>query len=544
MPTILETIREYEQDILSMIAESWGINQQVDAHKNIAKQIAVLMGDPATAKEIYESMPPDVKTALHAISLKKGRVTWEQFVRKFGDIREMGAIRREKERPDRQPVSVSEHLFYRGLIGRAFFDSEGGLKEYAFIPDELSHAFKVTGESEKEKMHIPLAKKQRLLTTEADDRIIDHAATLLAELRKSIRPNEVTLNNPDIPSRFLIELLMEGGTINTGGNLHADQIKDFLEMDRPSTLFFLAEVWMKAESLNEINFIPQLDIEGGWKNNAVETRMVVLDVLKKLPAGKWIAINDFVSWFQDNHPDFMRTRGEFESWLVKSVETGGYLRGFENWDAVEGSYLRFIIANPSYWLALTDLGNQSRSSSPTHFRKSVKAELILNGEAPDYHWIQRNTFLVDNTGKLIIDRMFPRDIRYQIARFCDLEVSTTNQFIYRITPGSLSRISNQGLKISQLLSTIKKYGKKPIPKNIAAALQRWETHQTEAVVEAAVILRVQNQKAIEQLLKSQAGEYIIERFNPTTVSIKKGAAPFIQAALLNMGIFSDIEPEV
>ena len=40
MPTILETIREYDEDILIMIAESWGIELEFDTKKKPAEQIA------------------------------------------------------------------------------------------------------------------------------------------------------------------------------------------------------------------------------------------------------------------------------------------------------------------------------------------------------------------------------------------------------------------------------------------------------------------------------------------------------------------------
>ena len=49
----------------------------------------------------------------------------------------MGAARRERERPDRAPVSVTETLFYKALIGRAFFETSQGLREFAFIPEEF-----------------------------------------------------------------------------------------------------------------------------------------------------------------------------------------------------------------------------------------------------------------------------------------------------------------------------------------------------------------------------------------------------------------------
>ncbi len=49
----------------------------------------------------------------------------------------MGAGKRDRERPHLNPSSTSEYLFYRGLLARAFFDTDKGSQEFAYIPDDL-----------------------------------------------------------------------------------------------------------------------------------------------------------------------------------------------------------------------------------------------------------------------------------------------------------------------------------------------------------------------------------------------------------------------
>ena len=49
----------------------------------------------------------------------------------------MGAGKRDRERPHLKPASTAEALFYRGLLARAFFDTEKGPQEFAYIPDDL-----------------------------------------------------------------------------------------------------------------------------------------------------------------------------------------------------------------------------------------------------------------------------------------------------------------------------------------------------------------------------------------------------------------------
>ncbi len=60
----------------------------------------------------------------------------------------MGAARRQRERPDIHPASQAESLFYKGLIGKAFFDARGGPSEFAYIPDEILPFFPAEREPE------------------------------------------------------------------------------------------------------------------------------------------------------------------------------------------------------------------------------------------------------------------------------------------------------------------------------------------------------------------------------------------------------------
>ena len=77
------------------------------------------------------------KEALVWLDDREGREVWDHFRRQFGEIREMGAGRLDRERPDLAPISPVEGLWYRALIARGFFESDTGLQEYAFIPEDL-----------------------------------------------------------------------------------------------------------------------------------------------------------------------------------------------------------------------------------------------------------------------------------------------------------------------------------------------------------------------------------------------------------------------
>jgi len=57
MPTISETIQEYENDILEMIAEQWGIEEDINPKKSIKQQIASLISNLDLFLEIIDTLP-------------------------------------------------------------------------------------------------------------------------------------------------------------------------------------------------------------------------------------------------------------------------------------------------------------------------------------------------------------------------------------------------------------------------------------------------------------------------------------------------------
>ena len=137
MPTLFDTFRDYAQDQLEMIAEHWGIEEEIDWRNNPVDQLAGYLSDKSLFTEILGSLPESSKNAFRDLVNANGRISRAHFSRSHGDIRDMGAGIRAKERPDRNPASDTERLYYLGFIGIAFFDIDQDPKEFFYLPDEF-----------------------------------------------------------------------------------------------------------------------------------------------------------------------------------------------------------------------------------------------------------------------------------------------------------------------------------------------------------------------------------------------------------------------
>jgi len=527
-----------------MIAEQWGFDIDFIGREISADEIASKMQNEEASDDMFEALSDNDKVAIRALIKHQGKIKWGRFSRRFGHIREMGAIPRKRERPDRNPVSAAEHLFYSGILGRAFFRDKNGLEEYAYLPDELIETLPFPGTQNSELIGLPFHSGKSIRARKWSDGIIHHVTTILAELRKSKETPQRFIKKPETPIPFLRALLIESNMANENDQLDTEKIKAFLKLTKPQAFQTLFQIWRDSVEINEISFFNELKIDGGWKNNPKQFRESLLTLLGNLPSQEWVRLEEIVSWIHTNQPDLLRTAGEYDAWLIKNTTSGEYLRGFENWNSVEGEFIKYWLSGPAVWMGLIEIGASYKEPEDMYLRVSCQAKQLLAGHIPLSDASSNRTVNLEKSGRIVIPRSFPLDIRYQIARFCDLIQADAKKYTYQVTPRSLAGIKRQGLKPSQFIKLIQKFGRKPIPENIIKAVQHWQKNNVEAEVQGAYLLEVKSGDIIEKLKNTSASPYILMQINETTIKITKKGIPFVRSALLDLGIFSDINTDI
>jgi hypothetical protein len=360
----------------------------------------------------------------------------------------------------------------------------------------------------------------------AGDRILDDATTLLAALRLGIEPPETS-----VPVLVLEEFLSVAKIVTESGP-EPEAVKSFLEASREEALNKLVDVWLESESFNELHQLPGLIFEGEWKNQPVVTREFLLNLMETIPEGKWWGLSAFVNGVKDKYPDFQRPSGDYDSWFIKRASDGEYLRGFEHWDQVDGALIGYFISGILFWQGQVDLAAPNGGKAPTAFR--VRSEkLEARSEA--------GKLVVRSNGQVASSRLVPRVVRYQVARFCEWEDPKADEYQFRLTPASLERAGQQGLKVEHLLSLLAKYSSGGIPPVLVRALKRWDANGTEARVQTQAVLRVSRPEVLEELRKSRASRFLGEILGPTAAVVKDGAQSKILAALAELGLLAEEE---
>jgi Helicase conserved C-terminal domain len=533
MPDIYHSLLGHDLGHLRIIAGLWGIEIQSNDLDTAAKELTTFLLDPKLAAELMDSLPPPAREALHALTASNGRIPYANFVRQFGDIREMGAGKRDREHPHLKPASTSEVLFYRALLARAFFDTDKGPQEFAYIPDDLFSLIFVGAQyPERAQGVIPSLQKTEPLGREATpnekahvilatDRILDDATTLLAALR---------LGREISPNQKLVSLLHAAELLKK--NIpQAEATRKFLEASRADALKLLFDAWQESEIFNELRLMPGIICEGEWKNQPLVTRELLLNLLDSVPNDKWRNLNSFINDIKKNYPDFQRPAGDYDSWFIKRESDGQYLRGFAYWDQVDGALIRFFVTDILHWLGMIELASPEEGKEITGFRNTNP-----DSRKPD---IENGKLKISSNGKISAPRLTPRSARYQVARFCEWDKEKTDDYKYRITPQSLTKAKEQGLKVEQLLVLLAKHSDAGIPPALVKALKRWEVNGTEARAETQVVLKVSRPEVLEELRKSKAARFLGEPLGPTTVTVKSGAIQKVMDAITELGLLAE-----
>lgn len=549
MQSLLQTFQDYDFGQLKVIAELWGIPLTAKTKVGAATALAKTLSEGEFISEVLDSLPIEAADVLRRLIAKAGREPMADLARRYGPIREMGPGRRDREKPWREPISPLETLWYRGLIGKTFADSTLGVQEMAYIPIELFSVLPSQPDVRDFSKGFPIKETGNL--DPATHAIYDDTTTVLAYLRK----NPARSYDPDNPQldqlypflrqpesiHLLIILLLDTHILTPDPlepNLEA--MRDYLDRNLVDAQELMLQAWRSSSGWNDLQQTPGISSpQESWPNNPVAGRLAFLDVLGDLPIDQWQNFEQFVLAVKESRPAFQRMAGDFDSWYLFDTQTEASLRGFENWDKVEGRYLNFLISGPLHWLGAIDLGG-IESKRITAFKLNSIAKRFFNQENEIQHDAEDQKISIREDGSILVPHDFAAAHRYQIARFSDWIGVDDTDYVYRLSPSSLSLAISQGLQLKHIRSLIKKTTDKA-PPTFFKALARWEANGREAKLRSAFVLHVADEQ-IMNMLQSNRGtsKYIREILGPTSAIVWQKDRENLYQACLKAGLLLDL----
>lgn len=551
--TLAQCLREVDPVRLEVIAHRWGLEDLPDRRSEAVAALEAQMSDPERVEGMGVSLSADERAALEFLHSVGGAVAWPTFIRRWGPVREMGPGRLRQERPWESPASGAESLWYRGLVYRAVVEGPTGLHEVALIPDELRTLLPLSP--------VPLFRLKPTSPPSSPppltDALLDDLCTLLAYFQvHPVRPTAGGkwpssveaqlarfLRDPD-PGRwaFLSHLLRRLGWLRTdrAGHLRPtpEPVMDWLRASPARQRRTLAQAWRQDPTWDDLRQVPTLRPEetGSWRNDPLLAREAILRHLSACSPGEWYRLSDFVAAIKEADPDFQRPDGNYDTWYIRDTVSGEYLRGFENWERVEGALIRHLVTGPLTWLGVVAVADGDEPSfSLTATGAAFLGREELPEEPPPPPLVIRPDFVLEvPAGR--------RYERFQVSRVAEwLHIGDPS--LYRLTPASLERARQQRILPERVVAFLEEATGGPIPPALRRALERWAQRGPEARLESVVLLRVQDEALLRELAAAPATRrYIREMVAPTVARISPDDAPQLARALIERGILPDGMP--
>ncbi len=545
MPDLLHSLEGQDIGFLKIIANLWDIDQPDDNSVSELTRLSQQMTDIDKFQEIYASLPDEAHQALHELQKQHGKMLWNVFTRKYGEVRDFGPAWRDREQPHLNPVSTSELLLYRSLIARAFLKQGAVPQEFAYMPEDLlalvppptrkyaRSSFASSSQTHDQAVQPPYS-----------TRLLDDLCTALAAMRMNIPPyqNQHLLIRPPY-SAFLGELMRSMGLVSTDGILQPEQARQLLEAPRETAFLDVFQTWRSSTDIYELALVPALRMEGNWSYDALAARSAALNMVLDLHTEEWISLQDFCNEVKEKHSEFLRPDGNYSTWFVRSRSSGEYLQGFEHWDDVEGAYLRFLLLGPLFWMNVVETRRDDTPGSQIFFRLTELGQDLLAGSPPPAFPSDLGKISFMKSTMLMVPSAAPRWVRYMIARMSEWIGRQTDVYIYRITPESLAAARKQSLHPSHLVKLLQRFSATPMRPSLVRALERWEDVGTEAVIETVEVLRVSSPMVLNKLRDTQAARFLGEPLGPTAVVIKTGTRDSVLRSLSEIGYLAEVKKE-
>lgn len=539
MPGLSTSLRAFDLDQLEQIANFWAVPVSESSLEITRLMLELEMADQTRFDSLFAALPEAAQAALLELKANQGQMTWSAFSLRYGEIRAMGPGKRKKEQPWAFPISVTETLWYRGLIGRDFLRSGDDLHEMAYLPSEFVAMLPKIAEQHPPTLALQ-AQRVDLPEPKSETSLLNDVCTLLAALRFENPADYLHKTKQNKAYWQLLEaLLLATGLLDSKGKPN-QLAKTLLEMPRENALLWLRQEWEQTPAFNEFGFLSGVSIHSDEPISLLPGRQKLLSQLRSLSPRQWYLLSELTGQLQKSLPDLLRTQEQFYSWKVlQADEPDQALEGLESWQHVEAAFVRFIL---SVMLPLFGIGSFLPESEkfaealfwlePEFFHLEVDAQKSTSQP-------NESQLSVSSTGNIVMTDRSPLILRYQLSRFLEWESIGPTQFNYQLSPRSLSLAKKQGLLPKHLISLLRKNAQNGLPPILYQAIKRWESEGAQAKMEKLIILQLANPDILQALRETSASRWLGEAMGPSTVVIKPGGQSAVRSALASLGILAD-----
>ncbi len=548
-----------ETRLLPVIAGYWLHLPDKTNYEEIIRLLCEKMPDAGSLKKILAGPGgKELSAGLGRLAALDGMEPVDSFESEFGTMRVAGIDRILREKYWKDPVSVTEMLFYRGLIYRHNRFVSDTVTECYIIPDDLLKALRPllpaehsSGDTQTRTLIVRPAIPAETVSVLRSEENLPETFSLAAAMKRSGAPfrlpgTEIT----DEYAGFIGMLLSDSGMFPEAGEPDAEAIRRFLVSNRTAALLRLVKTWRESSSYDELRENKAgLIITEPPVYDKTKPREHIIRYLSLLEPDMWWSLSGFITALKNAEPSFLRRYITNERWIISDPD-GNDLSGQGSWFQLEGAYIRFLLFGPLRWLGIIQTAySDKEKNEPAAFRISRDGLFYLSesgnadipkeiGDKPSLDTAAPN---ISADGAVICASGTSRYFLYMAARFMELEKFRDRTCSFRLTPNSLSDAEKNGLSRESLLSMLRRFSKNAIPPSLERLLSNSKGHGIPATIYNATILTIPDSGIIEDLISSsRLSKWVIQQINQNSLVIDPKGIADIRRFLMEKEVFVDI----
>lgn len=271
-------------------------------------------------------------------------------------------------------------------------------------------------------------------------------------------------------------------------------------------------------------------------------RQAILDALQRLPADRWIEIEELVEDITDQDPDFLfadhsRLDSHKNRWHY------GYYYGstktlLAKFEKAEQAFVRASVTGFLHQLGLVELGRVGKQWNAVRLTPLGRA--ALGGETPPAPAEQdRGRLIVQPNFQVMALGPVQLDALARLDLFAERTRADRGAFEYRLSRDSIYRAQQLGLDARQVLRFLEELNGGALPQNVRRSLEEWHAHHERIVFRSGVhLLQAADGGLLAELMADeQIGPLLARNPAPDVALIAGGREKDLIAALVQRGLF-------
>lgn len=258
-------------------------------------------------------------------------------------------------------------------------------------------------------------------------------------------------------------------------------------------------------------------------------RETVLRFLSVLPEEQWVSAEGFLRAVFEVNPDLLHATTNTATWWIQSSRTRKQFgTTFEDWRDSVGQFVLSVLQGPLAWLGAVTLGYRGdklvalKVTPVGSFALQRRQTIVETDPQPA---ARGAVTLRDDLSVELVPGRTPTQLHDLLHAIGQLDETTPEKFVYRITADGVLLALEQGQTIERLLARIGDWCDAEVPETWHQKMAAWSQNYGKLhVYDDITVIELADDYALQELLSNTSlQDHVVHEFSPRLVAIRPEA---------------------